>query len=270
MINIECNFCNNNMSFYYSGSYSRGGQINYPFEIYKCSSCKIYKTNPEPNNEVYETTRSEDDTFHGEETVYNQNIIKNILNFRTCGKLLEVGCNSGDLLELAKNSGFEVLGMEIDEVASDEAKRLKRNVLREDFVKYNFSEKYDVIVFNHVFEHIHDLISAKNKIKEILAENGVVFINVPNIEGFIAKIMKQKWCPLAPNTHVWFFTKSFFRNFFSNDFDIKGLTSNTYSEPIVFSSFNFKMFLKSIIVKLSAFIGRGDEIQLVLKHKTIK
>lgn len=79
-------------------------------------------------------------------------IIKDILKHKKSGKVLDLGCGEGgNSLFLSKN-GFDVTCVEISKTAIKNIKEesikqnLKLNIIESDIEKFNFNEKYDIII----------------------------------------------------------------------------------------------------------------------------
>ena len=75
--------------------------------------------------------------------------------------------------------------------------------------------KYDIIIANHVLEHVNDY-KASKELSRILTKNGIFVCMVPIIEGWNEtyennKIMddKDRWIHFGQNNHVRFYGKDF-------------------------------------------------------------
>jgi len=107
------------MKFHYKGVYNRCGVTDYNFSLIKCDECDFLASDPLPTNEVYPQSRDENNAFQATNTeVWNQKLLKRVRIHKNSGDLLEIGCNSGDFIEMAKGAGFNVQGVEIDDVAA--------------------------------------------------------------------------------------------------------------------------------------------------------
>jgi len=98
------------------------------------------------------------------------------------GRLLELGSSWGYFLVQARTFGFDVIGIEIGSRRRDFAKsRLGLRMLEsiEDVASH---ERFDVIYTSHVLEHFTDISRIFKKLSAILADNGRIFIEVPNID----------------------------------------------------------------------------------------
>lgn len=125
------------------------------------------------------------------------------------GRLLEVGTGSGRLLELLNGYGWQTYGTELGKDAAEYAQN-KRNLN----VKHGtiFDAKYednffDCIYYHHVFEHVYDPFKELKELKRILKPNGYLYIAVPNIASFEAKLFQQYWIALDPPVHLYHFSQ---------------------------------------------------------------
>lgn len=131
--------------------------------------------------------------------------------------LLDVGCAHGWFVEAASRS-FDVLGIEPDQAvyASTSSRGLP---VRAGFFPdaLRMDEKFDIIVFNDVFEHIPDSEVILRACHEKLNENGVLLLNLPSSSGFFYKLSKlfhrtglssffdRLWQKGMPSPHLHYF-----------------------------------------------------------------
>lgn len=132
-------------------------------------------------------------------------------------RLLDVGSAHGWFLETAREQ-FDVLGVEPDAVVGARAAARGLpvrsgyfpDVLRE-------GERFDVIVFNDVIEHIPDIRSALAACHARLHDGGILILNLPNSRGFFYRLSKliarlgwrgpfeRLWQKDLPSPHVHYF-----------------------------------------------------------------
>lgn len=132
-------------------------------------------------------------------------------------RLLDVGSAHGWFLEIARKQ-FEVLGIEPDEAVG------KRAAARGLPVRTGYfpdaladGERFDIIVFNDVIEHIPDIHSALASCHERLDEGGILILNIPSSRGFFYRLSKllarvgwrapfeRLWQKDLPSPHVHYF-----------------------------------------------------------------
>lgn len=107
------------------------------------------------------------------------------------GKVLDVGCAYGFMLRKFPDT-FEKFGIDISDYAIREAKkRLPEAALTvgnaED--ELPFPERFfDIVICNDVLEHLADPASALKNIRKVLNNNGILYINTPNLNWFRRKV----------------------------------------------------------------------------------
>lgn len=122
------------------------------------------------------------------------------------GKLLEIGCGSGEKLQMMKSLGWDVQGIDFDPEAVKNAKLKGLDVKVGALTDFNFeSKKFDAIVMSHVIEHVHNPITLIDECKRILADGGRLVLITPNTESIGHKLFKSNWMPLDPPRHLILF-----------------------------------------------------------------
>ena len=129
-------------------------------------------------------------------------------------RLLDVGAGTGDFLTEAKKYGWEVAGVEPNELA-----RLKSSekgvALLQNLDSIPTSDKYEVITLWHVLEHLPDLESQIAKLVGLLTDNGALVVAVPNFKSFDAKYYKEFWAAFDVPRHLWHFSKRSVQSIFA-------------------------------------------------------
>lgn len=130
--------------------------------------------------------------------------LKEILSRKKSGKLLEVGPGFGDLLRLARECGFQCQGIEpsptLGEIASSRSGVPVQCMRVEDLKTDN---RFDVIVFSHVLEHIPQVDMVLHRLRRLLNPGGILYIAVPNVDSWEAKF--PGWISYQPY-HLFYFS----------------------------------------------------------------
>lgn len=155
------------------------------------------------------------------------NLIKTLNN--GSGKLLDIGAGTGDFLVAAKNKGWDISGVEVNEkaraLAKEKAVPLKRTI--ENFT----NEKFDVITMWHVLEHISNYKEILETCQSLLNENGVLVIAVPNYKSYDAQHYKNYWAAYDVPRHLWHFSRKSLAIIIENTFQLIS------TKPLLFDSF---------------------------------
>lgn len=143
-----------------------------------------------------------------EERTHSLSGIPEITNWvksnRAGGKILDVGCGPGWFLS-SLGSEWDCHGVEISSFASKVANKSGKiyNGTLEEYTETGF----DVIVMNHVIEHIADPITALKKIKDILNHDGIFIIGTPDFDSAAARRYGDNFRLLNDPTHVSLFSQ---------------------------------------------------------------
>ncbi|HCE45353.1 MAG TPA: hypothetical protein DET40_17575 [Lentisphaeria bacterium] len=119
------------------------------------------------------------------------------------GKILDIGCGRGDYLQVFKDLGFEVSGVDISPSIVDMSGKF--DVSRVDLEKDDFpysSESFDFIFSKSVVEHMRNPFALMEKSYTGLKKGGVAVIMTPSWEH-------NYWGPFyIDHTHVTPFTRA--------------------------------------------------------------
>jgi len=205
--NVSCGLCGSSK---YVNHLCRGDLslfLEGKFQLVRCSECGLVYLNPRPAQasmaEIYPdhydqytpTLKDEPSPIKRWERIYGlRKRIKPIIGRRKTGRLLDVGCATGDFLEVMQMSkDWELHGVEISSSASDHA-RLTLNLpivtgsLEDAKYQDNF---FDVITMWNVIEHLSDPLATLKELRRILKPDGLLVFNTPNLASLDAKIFKQ-------------------------------------------------------------------------------
>lgn len=103
------------------------------------------------------------------------------------GKLLDIGCGVGDFLSAAQNNGYSVAGIDFTPEFIEIARRrfdFKEvyALTLDEFVAEKSDNRYDVITFFEVMEHLDNITDFLHLVKVLLKPGGYIACSVPNRE----------------------------------------------------------------------------------------
>ena len=110
------------------------------------------------------------------------------------GRLLDVGCGHGLLLDEARRRGYEVVGLELAKASADHAREvLGLDVRSEPIETFDSGEQFDLIVLADVLEHTVDPVGVLKRCAELVAEGGAVCVVTPNPASLTARLAGARW-----------------------------------------------------------------------------
>lgn len=221
------------------------------FKIVTCQKCGFKFTNPRPEEnaigEYYkaESYISHTNTSKGLISKIYQKVRKFTLKGKTKlinrlnpnkGKLLDVGCGTGMFLNVAREDGWIVNGIEPDAGARKIAEQTNHIKIKSEILISFQNETFDIITMWHVLEHVHQLNNTIEWLKERLTKDGKLIIAVPNHESKDAEIYKEKWAAYDVPRHLYHFSQNSIKELFAkHGFELKETL------PMKFDSFYVSM-----------------------------
>lgn len=262
--------------------------MNIEAHVVRCVKCGLAFLDPRPSREEIEK-------IYGDE-YFRDHVKPEILDSRALasaglfnkikkylpekGRILDIGAATGAYLSAFKNQRWDVSGIEISDYARESAKIIFDITLYRDLESAAFSSDYfNLILMNHVIEHLPEHVTLLKEVNRILKPEGILFIGTPNFGSPSAAKLKSDWPSLKPDEHLTFFTpKTLKMVLHKAGFMI--LKCNTMQPLITTPQFEKIFGTKNagLIVKLSNFlfanakrkarnmIGRvypGDEIEII-------
>ena len=189
-----------------------------------------------------------------------RNLINSIRPER--GFLLEIGSGFGFLLSKFQNDGWDVRGIDPYAAACSYAK--ERNGVTADIgtleTLHVASDSVDVVIMNHVIEHVPDPVATLKEIYRITKPGGLFVMETPTYDTLMFKLLGRRERSLSCDGHIFFFTTKSLRNIYEKVgfrfIDLKytgrSLTLNrlAHNVGIMSKSKNIKNFLNSISRKM--------------------
>ena len=234
-----------------------------PFEIWQCTQCNFLFTQNIPDEESIGSYYASDEYISHSDTkrgIVNRlyHIARNIMlgkKYRLIKKLssgknlLDIGCGTGYFLNYMKNKGFQTQGIEINEQARNFGKQhFGLNIIHpKKLLNGEINQKFKVVTLWHVLEHLYQPGLYLQRISEILDNDGVLILALPNPESYDAKFYQKFWAGYDVPRHIWHFTPQ----------TIDKLTSANYTitklKRLPFDSFYNSLLSEKYRIKISSF-----------------
>lgn len=196
---------------------SEKDRFGLPIPQVLCSKCGLIRSavvfDEKSNNFFYEkyyrgvyTSNCPSNVFFQKQTETGEaaiNLIKEHVDFDKIATVVEIGCGAGGILLPFKNAGKTVTGYDFDEKYLKYGQEKGLNLFYGDFYSQTEDNSCDLIIMNHVFEHLLSPLDELKKLLPKLKTNGYIYFEVPGIYCI-------SWCYPDPltyfqNAHVYNF-----------------------------------------------------------------
>lgn len=123
------------------------------------------------------------------------------------GSLLDIGSGTGSFLHTMQSAGWNVTGIEPDDIARKNALSLHQiDTFPPERIASLASNSFDIITMWHVLEHVHGLENQMNELHRLLKDSGKIFIAVPNHTSYDAKHYGAFWAAWDVPRHLYHFS----------------------------------------------------------------
>jgi 2-polyprenyl-3-methyl-5-hydroxy-6-metoxy-1,4-benzoquinol methylase len=211
---IDCPLCG-------SGSHSTLFEKQ-GFTFVRCDECALVFVNPQVREEVllgeYRTAATNDlwfDVLTSERQLELDRkkfgeILELLNPYRSSGRLLDVGCSIGLFLELARERGWEGVGLE----PASRARAHARDVYGLDVRSVPLTEAsferatFDAVTLLSVLEHTTDPRGMLAECARVLRPGGALYVVVPNVESLACRVLREGTRTFDGRNHLVYFSSS--------------------------------------------------------------
>jgi SAM-dependent methyltransferase len=216
-----CNFCSSEEQMDYLTLNDRfSGEA---FKLVACKQCGLLFLNPQPNEDEIAQYYPQDyepyvkpGTHGADDLPADVRLALSIyLDFvekyaPRRGRLLDVGCATGNFLAAAQTRGWEVTGVEFVEVAAKvaiEQYGLDVKIGALESAKL-LEESYNLITLWDVLEHLPNPRETLERCWKLLAPGGLIIFSVPNLKSFDRYLFGKRWIGWEAPRHFHLFPAS--------------------------------------------------------------
>lgn len=217
-LNQPCLLCGSNSEIILQNIFDSRFGIQGSYCITHCPKCGLEQTSPLPSANELKQLYEDHYNFDGESnTAYTrmrQRLFSSFLYqlwlaidgdisfhlMKGTGHLLDIGCNEGRGLQLYRQNGFEVEGLELNETAAEVARSHGFKVHTQLLQDFQPTKLYDAVILSNVLEHSLNPREMLTQTSQILKSGGKIFMSCPNSRSWLRSIFGGSWI----NWHVPF------------------------------------------------------------------
>lgn len=116
-------------------------------------------------------------------------------------RLLDIGCGAGGFVGIARRLGYEAHGIDPYLPVN-----LQSAVLHRGTPAGLGAGSYDIVVMLNVAEHVPEPRPLFASVRRVLKPGGVLLVSCPYGDSFARRFHRARWCHLALDEHVLFWT----------------------------------------------------------------
>lgn len=173
-------------------------------------------------------------------------------------RLLDVGCAAGFLLEVARERGWQVAGVEISRHAASFAnERLGGAVRNGTLEQAQFdNDFFDCVVMLDILEHVADPVGLLREAVRVLRPGGLLLLSAPNVRSLSARLAGRRWFHFKRDHVVLFSERTLLRAIDAVGLDCFDLRRNGKMVSLNYLFARLKCYLPALGNFLLATVGR--------------
>lgn len=191
------------------------------FEMTDCDSCGFRITNPRPwKSDLGRYYQSDAYISHGtvDRSIQSRlyllarrwtlrGKLHLIQHYQPNGRILDVGCGTGEFLECLRTNGYIAQGVEPSLRAREQAIATYGLHVVPAIEQLPSQEQFQVLTMWHVLEHVPDPRATFKRLFALLAERGLLVIAVPDRDAWDAKYYGPSWAAWDVPRHLLHFRR---------------------------------------------------------------
>jgi 2-polyprenyl-3-methyl-5-hydroxy-6-metoxy-1,4-benzoquinol methylase len=253
MLEISCPLCNSNNGdvVYPERLLREADEFNYltvnpsHYRVLRCRSCRFCYSSPIYDEEeianLYRQAEITNAVAVPDVAAISRNMrrylrhLSGISGLRQ-GRLLDVGCGTGDLLEVAHDAGYTVTGVEPCTAAAEHAgvRFGCERILHGRYERSMFPENsFDAVTLVHVIDHVVHPLELLRAIFFHLRPGGHVLAATHNISSWLAMLTGENFIAYSVQ-HISYFNRRTFRMMLeAAGFEVLSLRGSLTSYPLL-------------------------------------
>jgi SAM-dependent methyltransferase len=205
-----------------------GARLDHAFSVgghrlARCAGCSLLMSDPQPSSSelaaIYDAGyflgaegAEGRERLHGLKSASARGYLAELHRYRGAhgGRLLEIGCGTGDFLAEAQAAGYDVTGVE---VSADAAREARSRVPGAEVLVGDLGAlaapigPFDVCVLWDVVEHARDPVALLRSVRGLLRPGGVLALATPSLDSWSARVLRERWMEIKTE-HLFYFDRN--------------------------------------------------------------
>ena len=191
MIAVECGLCGSSEN----RQLGIGRRFNIEARVVVCLNCGLAYQSPrmteqelgdfyrEKYREVYSGNNvAPAPDFVAQQVSHGGQVLERVRPYLPAGaRILDVGCGPGGMLLPFREAGYDVLGIEPGHYAGWGRATFGLNIVQAPFESGLGGVRADAVILSYVLEHVAAPLRTLQRAHEVLAPDGMVYVEVPNL-----------------------------------------------------------------------------------------
>jgi 2-polyprenyl-3-methyl-5-hydroxy-6-metoxy-1,4-benzoquinol methylase len=213
---IPCNLC--------GADDAEPALTKHGFTIVRCRACGLAYVTPRPTSAELVALYSDEKYYRnlnaspfgypdylGERWLLERLVVRRLETIEARlgrpGRMLDVGCATGVLVEAAGRRGWTAVGVDVSTFATAQCHARGLDVRHGDLWGADLPrDHFDVVVLDDTIEHLVDPSRALREIRALLRPGGLITLNTPNYGGWLRRLMGRHWFHCKPPEHLYYFS----------------------------------------------------------------
>lgn len=230
------------------------------FRTVRCNQCGHGYSSPLPADIYANYVDVEDSEYmrnREQRLMTAEKVLSVIRRVKPSGKLLDVGCATGDFLDAARKN-YDAQGLELSTWAANVAATTGVQIHRQRLSDMQEDGQYDIVTLWGVIEHFETPRKEIAEINRVLKTGGLLCLWTGDLDSWIARLLGKRWW-YVQGQHIQMFTmNSLERLMRENGFEKKEMRRYPYV-----------MSLRSIAKSLGRYQVLGALARLLLDNRVL-
>jgi 2-polyprenyl-3-methyl-5-hydroxy-6-metoxy-1,4-benzoquinol methylase len=266
------------------------------FEVVRCRDCSLVFVADPPTEAELARFYSADSGYHAEriaavdtkadDLTEARGNLRILSRHRKSGRLLDVGCSTGQFLRVAREAGWQVSGLEYSDATARVARERHGLDVRTGALDAQAlaGRTFDVITLWDVLEHLPEPRDALLALRGALCEDGLLVVKTPRVDGLFPALSLRVapavgfWRHPEPPGHLFQFSRATLERLLRETGFVPGAIHHERI-PVVYSfgrardwfrSASWAAYCAAFIpaAVLGPWIGYGDTMTIVARRAT--